>query len=94
LLEQVEVLLADKAYAAKKRVMAVLYEAGIEAVIPPKANAKAPWLYNEEKYKWRHLVENFFARLKQYRTIATRYDKRACMFLGGIHLACAIIWLN
>jgi len=74
--------------------MAILEEAEIEAVIPPKANAKTPWGYDEEKYKWRHLVENFFARLKQYRAIATRYDKRASMFLGGIHLACAVIWLN
>jgi transposase len=45
-------------------------------------------------YKWRHLIENFFAKLKQYRAIATRYDKRACAVLGGIHLAATVIWLN
>ena len=44
--------------------------------------------------KARHLVENFFAKLKQYRAIATRYDKRAAHFLGAIHLAAAVIWLN
>ena len=39
-------------------------------------------------------IENFFAKLKQYRAIATRYDKRAVNFLAAIHLAAAVIWLN
>jgi transposase len=39
-------------------------------------------------------IENFFAKLKQYRGIATRYDKRASNFLGAIYLAAAFIWLN
>ena len=39
-------------------------------------------------------IENFFAKLKQYRAIATRYDKRAVHFLGAIHLAAAVVWLN
>jgi transposase len=42
----------------------------------------------------RHLIENFFAWLKQYRAIATRYDKTACNFLSAIHLAAAVVWLN
>ncbi|MEH2302798.1 MAG: transposase, partial [Nostoc sp.] len=42
----------------------------------------------------RHLIENFFAKLKQYRAIATRYDKRANNFLGTIYLAASVIWLN
>jgi transposase len=45
-------------------------------------------------YQARHLIENFFARLKQCRAIATRYDKRAVTFLAAIHLAAAVIWLN
>jgi transposase len=45
-------------------------------------------------YKARHLIENFFARLKQYRAIATRYDKRGRNFLGAIYLAAAVVWLN
>jgi transposase len=44
-------------------------------------------------YKARHLIENFFAKLKQYRAIATRYDKRATNFLGAIYLAASVIWL-
>lgn len=45
-------------------------------------------------YKIRHLIENFFAKLKQFRGIATRYDKTASAFLGAIHLAASVIWLN
>jgi transposase len=47
-----------------------------------------------ELYKARHLIENFFAKLKQFRAIATRYDKRAINFLAGIYLTAIIIWLN
>lgn len=46
------------------------------------------------QYKVRHLIENFFARLKRYRAIATRYDKTARNFLGAIHLAVTMVWLN
>jgi transposase len=72
----------------------LLKNAGIRVVIPPKSNRKEPREYDQEMYKARHLIENFFAKLKQYRAIATRYDKRASTFLGGIHLVAAIIWLN
>jgi len=50
--------------------------------------------YDEHLYKARHLIENFFARLKQYCAIATRYDKTARNFLVAIHLAASVIWLN
>ena len=68
--------------------------AGKTAVIPPKANRRDPRPYDKDLYRARHLIENFFAKLKQYRAIATRYDKRAVHFLGAIHLAAAVIWLN
>jgi transposase len=71
-----------------------LGQAGKAAVIPPKANRKDPRPYDKDLYKARHLIENFFAKLKQYRAIATRYDKRASHFLGAIQLAAAVIWLN
>ena len=71
-----------------------LEKAGKAAVIPPKGNRKEPRAYDRELYKARHLIENFFAKLKQFRAIATRYDKRAVNFLGAIHLAAAVIWLN
>ena len=71
-----------------------LARTGKAAVIPPKANRRNPRPYDKDLYKARHLIENFFARLKQYRAIATRYDKRAIHFLGAIHLAAAVIWLS
>jgi len=91
---EAEALLADKAYDADERVIDKLEATGKEVVIPPKSNRKEPREYDKELYKARHLVENFFARLKQYRAIATRYDKLANSFLGGIYLAATIIWLN
>jgi transposase len=91
---EAEALLADKAFDADERVLHRLAERGIEAVIPPKSNRKIPRAFDEELYKARHLIENFFARLKQYRAIATRYDKLASTFLGGILLASALVWLN
>ena len=72
-----EALLADKSYDADERVIQRLHQAGIKAVIPPKRNRREPREYDRELYKARHLIENFFARLKQYRAIATRYDKLA-----------------
>jgi transposase len=71
-----------------------LEQAGRTAVIPPRANRKKPRPYDKALYQARHLIENFFGKLKQYRAIATRYDKRAGNFLAAIHLAAAIIWLN
>lgn len=60
---------------------------------PPRSNRKEPRSYDRHLYKERHLVENFFARLKQYRAVATRYDKTARNFLGAIYLAAAVVWL-
>lgn len=71
-----------------------LAAAGKTAVIPPKANRKSPRDYDRDLYKARHLIENFFAKLKQFRAIATRYDKTARNFLAAVHLAASIVWLN
>ena len=94
LLDQIEALFADNDYAARARLLDRLEEHQVEAVIPLKSNQKDPWEFDQDKYRWRYLIENFFAKLKQYRGIATRYDKRACAFLGTIHWVAAVIWLN
>jgi transposase len=91
---EAEALLADKAYDAEERVRQQLAQKNCEAVIPSKANRKNPYPHDKELYKARHLIENFFAKLKQYRGIATRYDKTARNFLGAIYLAASVIWLN
>jgi transposase len=94
LLETIQALLGDKAYDAQARVLDLLAKAGVKIVIPPKSNRTEPREYDQDLYKARHLIENFFAKLKQYRAIATRYDKRATNFLGAIYLAASVIWLN
>ena len=91
---EADTLIADKAFDADKRVLEPLTAAGKAAVIPPKANRVVQRDYDRDLYKARHLIENFFAKLKQFRAIATRYDKTARNFLAGIHLAAIAIWLN
>ena len=73
---------------------AVLARSGKTAVIPPRRNRKNPATYDKELYKKRHHIETFFSRLKDFRAIATRYEKNACNFLAGVYLADAIVWLN
>jgi transposase len=95
LLPQIEadIVLADKGFDADERVLIPLQKAGKTAVIPPKANRKVLRSYDQDLYKARHLIENFFAKLKQFRAIATRYDKTARNFLAAIHFAAMLIWL-
>ena len=88
-----DTLLADKGYDADERVLIPWQQAGKTAVIPPKANRKVQREYDKELYKARHLIENFFQKLKQYRAIATRYDKTARNFLAAVYLVAAAIWL-
>jgi transposase len=83
-------LLGDKAFDADW-LRAELDARGAAAVIPPKANRKRPIPCDFDMYKWRHLVENFFAKLKQFRRIATRYDKTGTSFQAMICLASAVI---
>jgi transposase len=84
---QAEILIADKAFDADERVIQPLTAAGKTPVIPSKANRRSLRQYDRDLYKARHLIESFFAKLKQFRAIATRYDKTARDFL-------AAIWLN
>jgi transposase len=89
-----DLLIADKAFDADERVIEPLAAAGKSAVIPPRRHRTAPREFDQELYKARHLIENFFCKLKQFRAIATRYDKTARNFLAAVHLAAAIIWRN
>ena len=91
---QAKTILADKGYDADERVINPLREAGKEIVIPLKKKRKEQRDYDKELYKARHLIENFFCRLKQYRAIATRYDKTARNFLAAVYLAATLCWLN
>jgi transposase len=83
-------LLADKAFD-NDWLRAELNERGAIAVIPPKANRSNPIACDFEMYKWRHLIENFFCKLKEFKRIAMRADKTDQSFQAMIHLAAAII---
>jgi transposase len=85
-----DALLGDKAFDVDW-LRTDLNARGAVAVIPPKANRKATIAYDRAMYRWRHLIENFFAKLKEFRAVATRYDKTDDSFRATIHLAAAII---
>ena len=63
-------------------------------MIPPKANRRLPRDYDQYIYQARHLIENFFAKLKPFRAIATRYEKTARNFLAALHLVASVVCLN
>ena len=95
ILADVKQFLADKAYDAAKRVLDLLEQHDVEAVIPPRANRKEQRLYDEEAYKWRHLVENLFQKLKQLKSDSHKIRQNSRCILGeGVHLAVSVIWLN
>jgi len=88
------VVIADKGYDAEARVLAPLRDAGKTAVIPPKRNRTEQRAYDRDLYQARHLIENFFCKLKQFRAIATRYDKTRRNFLAAAYMAASVILLN
>ncbi len=81
--DKIEALLADKGYDADA-IREELADAEIEAVIPAKRNRKDPAQHNAEKYKWRNLIERLFNKLKNWRRVATRYDKSKESYLGFV----------
>ena len=83
-------LLADKAFDADW-LLQDLDERGATAVIPPKSNRKVQRDYDTHMYKWRHLVENYFAKIKEFRGIATRYDKTDTSCAANWYLCATII---
>jgi transposase len=85
-------VLADKGYDADTN-RAAIRAAGAEPVIPPRKNRVEVIGYDRHLYKERNGVERFFGRVKQYRRVATRYDKKAANFLGFVWLAAIGIML-
>ncbi len=85
-----DALLADKAFDADW-LRKELDERGAVAVIPPRSNRKIQCTYDKIMYQWRHLVENYFAKIKEFRGIATRYDKTDTSFTANINLVATII---
>ncbi len=85
-------MLADKGYDGDDVRQNLLIH-GILPVIPSRANRREPIPHDVESYKDRNLVERMFNRLKQFRRIATRYDKTAMSFLAFLNIAAAKLWL-
>lgn len=85
-----DAVLADKAFDTDW-LLTELDARGASAVIPPKANRKFLRNYDKHAYKGRHLIENFFAKIKEFRAIATRYEKTASSYAANWHLAATII---
>ena len=84
-------MIADKAYDANS-LRQLLADQGAKAVIPSTASRNEPIRYNKTIYRQRNVIERMFARLKDFRRIATRYDKLARNFLAGALIVAAIIW--
>src|SRR5512134_1874888 len=88
-----DALIADKAFDSDW-LRAELNERGTLAVIPPNASRAGTSPYDREMYKWRHLIENFFQKIKDFRRIATRYDKTDTSYQATIHLLAAFLSLK
>ena len=83
-------LLGDKAFDVDW-IRAELDARGAAAVILPKAGRKGRFDFDRDMYRWRHLIENTFAKLKEFRAVATRYDKTDTSYAATIRLAASII---
>lgn len=89
--EQCEFLLADRGYDSDD-FRKSLVENDITPVIPGRKNRKKSIDYDKHIYKERNIVERFFGKIKEFRRIATRYDKTACMYKGALLMVSIIIW--
>ena len=88
-----EALIGDKAFDSD-RLRVALNERGTLAVIPPNGSRAATIPYDQEMYKWRHLVENFFQKIKEFRRVATRYDKTDTSFRANVYLSATVLALK
>ena len=86
-------VLADRAYDADGFHDLILNQ-GARPVIPPRRQRKHQHSYDRDLYAARHGIEGFFGKLKQFRRVATRYDKLADTYLGFVKLAAIHIWLR
>ena len=83
-------MIADAAYDSNA-FRAEIAAQGAEAVIRPRKSRVQPPPYDKVAYKLRNVIERFFHRLKQYRRVATRYDKYARRYLGFVHFAAILM---
>ena len=84
-------LVGDKGYDSKA-LRVWLEDRGTDAVIPPRKNRKIQYEYDRTIYKQRNVIERMFCRLKDWRRIATRFDRNIKNFMAAVALAAAVIW--
>lgn len=85
-------VIADRGYDSQK-IIEKVEQIGAKAVIPPKSNRRVQRDYDKELYKQRNLIERTFNKLKRFRRIATRYDRKAVYFKSFVYLAASLMWL-
>ena len=86
-------VIADKAYDSNA-LRELIGDAGAEAIIPSTRSRNIVIPHDRLAYRLRNRIERFFNKLKHFRHIATRYDRRAVHFLAALHLASAMIWMR
>ena len=89
---QTDAVIADKGYDADALVQLIQVN-GAQAVIPPRSNRTQLRAYDAHLYKDRNLIERFFARIKHFRRVATRYEKLDPHYMAFLHLVCTFVWL-
>ena len=90
---QTDGVIADRAYDSNA-LRELIAQAGAQAVIPSTRSRKIAIPHDALAYRLRNRIERFFNKLKHFRHIATRYDRRAIHFLASLHLASAMIWMR
>lgn len=88
-----EEVVADKGYDSDELVQSIR-DAGAKAVIPPRRNRRHKRRWDRQIYKDRNIIERFFCRLKQFRRIATRYDKLAERYASIVTVGASFVWLT
>ena len=83
--------LADKGYDSDLFRKSLIGR-GLTPVIPGRKNRIKEVVYDKAKYKTRHVVENAFCNLKQFRSIATRYEKLSTRYLSMVQIGCILLW--
>jgi transposase len=89
--DEAEEVIGDRGYDSNQ-IRLSLADRNITACIPPKKNRESKPPYNWHLYKKRHLIENMFAKLKNWRRVATRYDRCAHTFMSAVHIAASVIF--
>lgn len=90
----IQAILGDKGYDCDRFVAFIENHLQAEAVIPSRNNRTEIRLHDKDLYKDRHKVENYFSRIKHYRRVATRYDKKSCHYKAFLYLTGIMQWLR